>query len=343
MRFDRSMVEGPYLRDILAQPGALEDTVAALAAAPELPKAAGFDRVVLTGMGASYHALHPLHIKLVEHGFQAEAFETSELLYYYAAALNRRTLLIVVSQSGQSAEIVRLLDRIPVRVRTLGVTNTPDSPLATRADSTILTRAGAESTVSCKTFVATLAALEWLGAALCGADRTETESVLREAAPAVQGYLSGWEAKVASLVDMLDGVRAIFVVGRGPSMAAAGAGGLILKESAHFHAEGMTCSAFRHGPFEMSGPGIFVLVFAGDPATLALNVKLVQDVRDAGGKAALIGPLSDVDALRIPRVPAAILPIVEILPLQLVSLAMAALAGHQPGKFRLLTKVTTVE
>ena len=179
MRFDRSMVEGPYLRDILAQPGALEDTVAALAAAPELPKAAGFDRVVLTGMGASYHALHPLHIKLVDHGFQAEAFETSELLYYYAAALNRRTLLIVVSQSGQSAEIVRLLDRIPVRVRTLGVTNTPDSPLATRADSTILTRAGAESTVSCKTFVATLAALESLGAALCGADRTETESVLR--------------------------------------------------------------------------------------------------------------------------------------------------------------------
>jgi glucosamine--fructose-6-phosphate aminotransferase (isomerizing) len=343
MRFDRSMVEGPYLRDILAQPGALEDTVAALAAAPELPKAAGFDRVVLTGMGASYHALHPLHIKLVDHGFQAEAFETSELLYYYAAALNRRTLLIVVSQSGQSAEIVRLLDRIPVRVRTLGVTNTPDSPLATRADSTILTRAGAESTVSCKTFVATLAALEWLGAALCGADRTETESVLREAAPAVQGYLSGWEAKVASLVDMLDGVRAIFVVGRGPSMAAAGAGGLILKESAHFHAEGMTCSAFRHGPFEMSGPGIFVPVFSGDPKTLGMNVKLMQDVRDAGAQSVLVGPQADIDALRIPRVPAAILPIVEILPLQLVSLAMAALAGHQPGKFRLLTKVTTVE
>src|ERR1017187_3779303 len=79
MRFDPSMVEGPYLRDILAQPRALEDTVAGLCDAPWLADLAGFDRIVLTGMGASYHALHPLHIQLVEHGFHAVAYETSEL------------------------------------------------------------------------------------------------------------------------------------------------------------------------------------------------------------------------------------------------------------------------
>jgi glucosamine--fructose-6-phosphate aminotransferase (isomerizing) len=347
MLFDPAMVEGPYLRDILAQPRALEDTVAGLRDAPRLPDLAGFDRIVLTGMGASYHALHPLHIQLVEHGFSAVAYETSELIHYYDAALTPRTLLVAVSQSGRSVEIVRLLDAAAAhghgRVRIVGVTNTPESPLATRADLTIPTRAGAESCVSCKTFVATLVALEWLGAALRGADRIQIESALREAAPAAQAYLDGWQAKVGSLVELLTGVRSLFLTGRGASMAAAGAGGLILKESAHFHAEGMTCSAFRHGPFEMSGPGVFVLVFAGDPKTVALSEKLVADVRNAAGRAALVGPHSDVEAFRIPLTPPAIRPVVEMLPVQMISLALAALAGLQPGKFRLLTKVTTIE
>jgi len=340
--FDPAVVEGPYLRDILAQPRALADTVAGLCDAPRLADLEGFDSIVLTGMGASYHALHPLHIQLVEHGLHAVAYETSELIHYYAAALTPRTLLVAVSQSGLSVEIVRLLDAA-ASVRTIGVTNTAGSPLATRADLTILTHAGAESSVSCKTFVATLVALEWLGAALRGADRKQIESALQGAAPAAQGYLAGWEAKAGSLANLLDGVGALFVTGRGSSMAAAGAGGLILKESAHFNAEGMTCSAFRHGPFEMSGAGVFVLVFEGDPQTAALNEKLVVDVRNAGGRAALIGPHSDVDAFRIPLTAPAIRPVVEILPVQLVSLALAALAGREPGRFRLLTKVTTVE
>jgi len=344
MHFDPSMVEGPYLSDILAQPRALADTVAALCDAPDpADLAAGFDRIVLTGMGGSYHALQPLLIQLVQHGFPAAAYETSELIYYYPAALTPRTLLIAVSQSGRSVEIVKLLDAAAGRTHIVGVTNTPESPLATRADFTVFMNAGEESSVSCKTFVATLVALEWLGARLCGADRKQTESALREAAPAVQGYLAGWEAKVAALANLLDGARSLFAIGRGTSMAAVGAAGLTLKESAHFHAEGMTCSAFRHGPIELSGPGVFVMVFAGDPKTAALNEKMVRDVRAAGAGAALVGPQSDVDAFRIPLTAPAVRPVIEMLPVQLTSLALAALAGHQPGKFRLLTKVTTIE
>jgi glutamine---fructose-6-phosphate transaminase (isomerizing) len=343
MEFDPSMVEGPYLRDILAQPSALADTVAGLREAPTLAGLPGFDRIVLTGMGGSYHALHPIQIQLVERGFHAGAYETSELIHYYPSALTPRTLLIAVSQSGLSVEIVRLLDMAAGRVPIIGVTNTPESPLGTRADFTILTHAGAESSVSCKTFVTTLVALEWLGAALCGTDRQQIEGTLQEAAPTARNYLDGWESKVHALVNLLAGVRSLFVTGRGTSMAAVGTGGLILKESAHFHAEGMTCSAFRHGPFEMSGKGVFVLVFAGDPKTVALNEKLVSDVRRAGGNAALVGPQSEVDAFRIPLAAPAILPVIEMLPVQMISLALAALAGHEPGKFSLLTKVTTIE
>ncbi|MGA2593066.1 MAG: SIS domain-containing protein, partial [Bryobacteraceae bacterium] len=164
-----------------------------------------------------------------------------------------------------------------------------------------------------------------------------------EAAPAAEHYLATWQAKVSSLVDLLNGVRAVFLTGRGASLAAAGTGGLILKESAHFHAEGTTCSAFRHGPFEMIGRDVLVLVFAGDLKTAALNENLVRDVRDAGGKACLVGPQSGVDAFRIPVAAPPIRPVLEMLPVQLMSLALAALAGIEPGKFERLTKVTMIE
>ena len=344
MRFEPSMVEGNYQRDILAEPRALADTVAGLCAAPDLKAGDGFDRIVLTGMGGSFHALQPLYLQLVQHGFNATVLETAELIHYFDAVLTPRTLLVAVSQSGRSVETVRLLDSTAGRMRrTIGVTNTPGSPLATRADLTVFTYAGAESSVSCKTYVATLVALEWLGAALCGTNRQEIESKLQHAAPTAEAYLHDWDDKVAALADLLSGVRSLFVAGRGTSIAAAGTAGLILKESAHFHAEGMTCSAFRHGPFELSAPDVVLLVFKGDSKTAALNENLVSDVRKAGGKAFLVGPASDIEALRIPETPAAIRPVLEILPLQLVSLALAAVAGLQPGNFKLLTKVTIIE
>jgi glucosamine--fructose-6-phosphate aminotransferase (isomerizing) len=93
----------------------------------------------------------------------------------------------------------------------------------------------------------------------------------------------------------------------------------------------------------LTGPHTAVLIFAGDERTTALNRALAADVRKAGGQAFWIGPDSDIDAFRIPAAPAAVRPVLEILPVQLVSLALAALAGHQPGNFKLLTKVTTIE
>ncbi|MFN7994357.1 MAG: SIS domain-containing protein [Bryobacteraceae bacterium] len=342
MKFERSLVEGEYLRDILSQPRAIADTVEGLRSSPEVGSAEGFRRIVLTGMGGSLHALVPLHIRLVERGFPAMVLETAELLHYFPSVLTPETLLIPVSQSGRSAEIVRLLDRA-AGARTIGVTNTPGSPLAERTDATVMMRAGTESSVSCKTFLATLVALEWLAAMLCRDDRRRTEDILQSAAAAAEHYLAGWENKVAELTDILRGVRDLFVVGRGNSMATAGTGGLILKESTHFHAEGMSSPAFRHGPFEMSGPQTVVLVCTGDARTAALNENLVRDVRAAGGLAYLIGANSDVEAFRIAQVDGAIRPVLEMLPVQMVSLALGALAGREPGKFELLTKVTTVE
>lgn len=61
-----SVLEGAYLRDLLAQPQALADTVAGLRALPSMPERAfASQRIVLTGIGSSLHGLYPLHLRLV--------------------------------------------------------------------------------------------------------------------------------------------------------------------------------------------------------------------------------------------------------------------------------------
>lgn len=341
-----SVIEGAYLRDLLAQPQALADTVAGLRAVPNWEhRAARYAKIVLTGMGSSLHALHPLQLRLVQAGHTAMMVETGEVVHTQANLLDDRTLVVAVSQSGRSVESLQLLELLqqrPKRPFLIGVTNTADSPLALRANATVPMRAGPEFSVSCKTYLATLAALEWLGAALGGHDLRVNVRELEQAAPAVQGYLADWRMHVHQLVGELKGVRDVFITGRGGSLAAAGTGGLIVKESAHCHAEGMSSPAFRHGPFEMVSDEVFVLVLAGDPATAALNEALVRDVRAAGGRARLVGETVEPGAFRLPQVPSGLRSIVEILPVQMVSLALSALAGREAGRFERATKITTV-
>jgi glucosamine--fructose-6-phosphate aminotransferase (isomerizing) len=349
MRVDFSLLEGGYLRDLLDQPRALRDTVACLgetrtlsAVTRDLERGV-FRRVVLTGMGSSFHALHPLFLALNKAGLTALMVETSELVHSVPELLDSGTLLVAVSQSGRSVELMRLL-ALRDAFRIIGVTNTSDSPLAQRADATVLTEAGEEYTVSCKTYVAGLAALAWLSDVLCGGNRHQVTAEITEAASLAEAYLANWREHVCTLCEEMKSVRHLFLVGRGESLATAGTGGLILKESARIHAEGMSSAAFRHGPFELiSGGGVCAVVFDGNDAIAVLNERLAEDVRQAGGQAILIGSGACIDACRLARGPNAVRPILEFLPVEMMSLALAFLSNHRPGSFGLASKVTTVE
>jgi fructoselysine-6-P-deglycase FrlB-like protein len=70
------VIEGKYLEDLLAQPQALRDTYEGLERPAQLMDLAGqlggFQRIVLTGMGSSFHALHPLNLQLIDHGYMPE-------------------------------------------------------------------------------------------------------------------------------------------------------------------------------------------------------------------------------------------------------------------------------
>ncbi len=336
-----------YVDDLLNQPAAVRDTLDFLREQhlpdwiPEGLERQEYRRIVLTGMGASYHALHPLHQGLVGRGMDAQMIETSELVFGLSGLLRHDTLVIAVSQSGESAETVRLVDQKDRPFGLLGVTNTPGSTLAERSDACILTRAGAEYSVSCKTYLSVITALAWLEPVLAGGLADERLSELEAIPQRIEEYLSGWQAHAASLKALLQNKQHLFLAGRGASLASAGCGGLIIKEASHVHAEGMSSAAFRHGPFEMTTAQSFVLVFAGRGQDAALNQQLAEDVIGAGGTAALVSENAQIPALRLPRAAEAARPMLEILPVQMMTIALAELNGRVPGKFDLSKKVTT--
>lgn len=349
MTLDPTLIQGPYLRDILDQPRAVRETTTSLANSQELNdftkdlSPTSYESIVLTGMGGSFHVLNPLHLRLTELGFPVRMAEASELIHFMPRLLNRRTLLVVVSQSGRSAEIVRLLRKDGERAAILGVTNDGTSPLALKSDVVALIQAGAEASVSCKTTTASLAALAWIGDRISRRDLRSSTDQLEVSALAVEQYLAHWRTHVETLCAELEGIRHLFVTGRGCSLAACGIGGMIMKEAAHFHSEGMSSAAFRHGPFEMLSEDCFVLVFAGEAIVEPLNRALVDDVRQTGARAVLVGPDAESGVFRLPPVGKEVRPIVEMLPLQMVSLALAAIAGREAGKFDRIGKVTTSE
>ena len=237
-----------------------------------------FDRILLTGMGSSHHALYPACIHLNDHGVPAVMIETSELLHYRRGLISERTLLVIVSQSGETVEARKLLDVVGDGTFTLGITNCPESSVATRSDLSLDMAAGPERGPSSKTYTTSLLVLLLGAMALTsGIDRQQTQG-LHAAIDAVQGVLDRWEENTEQLADFLGRVDSLYLIGRGPSLASAMTGALIVQETAKMYAVGMSAGQFRHGPLEVASPGFAAVVFAPPGQTNQLNRRLADDI-----------------------------------------------------------------
>jgi glucosamine--fructose-6-phosphate aminotransferase (isomerizing) len=342
------IIEGQYFHDLMAQPHALRATLAWLGqagrwdAARKFCTARPWQRIVLTGMGSSFHTLHPLNLSLIDAGLSPVMMETSELVHYGLRLCGEQTLIVAVSQSGGSAETVRLLD-LDRRASVIGVTNTADSPLAKRANLALLSQAGPEFSVSCKTYVANMLTLQWLAALLTGQDESQAQAQLEPAADLVATYLQRWRPNCEQLTENLRGMRHLFLTGRGSSLSAVGTGALIIKEAARVHAEGMSSAAFRHGPIEMLRQDMLIAIFSGDARTQELNHRLARDLLARGAHCHEIGTEASLPPVRLPNCGPTLRPIMEILPVQMMTLALASLAGVEAGHFEQASKITGTE
>jgi glutamine---fructose-6-phosphate transaminase (isomerizing) len=341
----------PYISDILSQPTALRNAVDNFSPTLLLPiisriHSGDFDRIVITGMGASYNAAYPMYLELSHLPIPVMLVNGAELVHYMDGLIGRRTLLWVNSQSGQSAELLHLLERIkptpPACI--LACINDETSPLATAADIRLPIHAGPESTVSTKTYINTLAVNLLAARQATGQGIEASKKAMLTAANEMEVFLFNWQARVHELDSMLGDFETLLVLGRGASMGAVWNGALINKEAAKFSLEGMNAAEFRHGPLELAAPGFCALIFAGSSTTSTLNRNLAVDIIEHGGHVIWL------DAVKDPTLPTFIVPVVdsvgsvtEVLPMQLLTIALASRRGVEPGIFRHIGKITTQE
>jgi glucosamine--fructose-6-phosphate aminotransferase (isomerizing) len=342
----------PYISDILSQPAALRKALENYPAAQieqvrDQLQQGKFSRIVLTGMGSSYNAAYPAWLKMLPGSTPIIHVNTAELLHYGQEMIDAKTLLWINSQSGRSIEIVRLLDNLKDRrpAFQLSMSNYLESPMAQRADLAVPIHAGDEATVSSKTFINMLTMLYLSSIQLTGGDwQTALDSML-QAADAMEAYLAEWQDKVNELDTKLGEVDQLLIVGRGASMGAVWNGALISKEASKCTFEGMNVADFRHGPLELASSRLTLLMLEGAPQTSRINRELAREVIGFGGNVLWLStkPDPDLPGLLLPEVDEIARPLVEILPMQMLTLVMSQRHGIEPGKFRNIGKVTLDE
>jgi glucosamine--fructose-6-phosphate aminotransferase (isomerizing) len=332
------MTENPFVADIRSQAEwlrrALEaDLVSPLARMRE----ERYERIVMSGMGASLFALYPAWLACVRAGLPAWWIETGELLHDARELITDRTLLFLTSQSGTSAEIVALLDRVaehrPACV--LGVTNVPESPLGQGADVVVPISAGKEYSVSTRSYVNTLAVTQLVAGAIAG--QAADMGRFARTAEALDPYLGPeWEQHLGAIREALRDAGRLIVVGRGVALATAWQGALVIKEVAKAAVEGLSTAQFRHGPFELADPRTSVIVLEGEAHTAELDRRLAGELGALGSRVLWIGPNPPAGVVVLPTARGGDLSreVVDIVPLEIASVVLAEAGGFVPGEFR---------
>ena len=353
------------MEEILQQPGALAD----LRKYYESPGAIPHKKlrslvsqwppvVILTGMGASLFAAYPAQAYLTSRGIRAIVIETAELLHHHLPMLRRDALVVAISQSGETIEITRLLQRLPKDVRVAAVVNVERSTLARRAGLLLPMMAGRQSTVSTKTYMCSVAVLMYLAFAIVNEPHRHLTQVLLHAIRAQERILDRQETVIPPIVEFFDHPPYVALMSRGPDLASAMQSALTLKEAVRLAAEPISAGQFRHGPIEIVNPTHRYVVFArqsrpeGRPTpktdTGKLLLRLARDIQSHGGRVIVFtdlpfGQMANVRTVHVEPMRLGLGTLVDTLIIQLLAHELAVLAGLEPGKFWIAQGVTREE
>jgi glucosamine--fructose-6-phosphate aminotransferase (isomerizing) len=303
-----------------------------LLAAAEAIRSAG--SVVFTGMGSSMSAAIPAAYYLESQGFAAEVVETSEWLHF-GAGWPRAGAAVLVSRSGETVEIVKLMTRLKASGGpTIGVTNVRENQLIRETKHSIYINSEADRMVAVQTYTGTMATLLLLAAAVLEEPDEKWRTALAGATDALSKTIEEELVRAEEWNDFLRGAEVVHLLGRGPSLASAREGALVINEAARTPSTGISGALFRHGPVEIVDQRFRAIVFASQAPTRDIDLALASDIESMGGKARVC---------QTRDVPSPFEPMVEIASVQIAACRLAEAKGIDPGDFRYATLVTTAE
>ena len=349
----------PLLAEIAGQPDAIrraaDGLVSQAGALRQAWQRSGTGRVLaFTGMGSSYDACYAPVTFLGGAGVPAVMADAAELLHFRRPALSG-ALLVAVSQSGESAEVVRLVQELrdgPEPPFVVAVTNGPANALADLADVALDTSVGDERGPSTMTFAGSLVVLAGLARVLAGerdaaAAAAAVRAAAEPAAVSIEALLAVAEDTAARLASWLGDREILALLGRGTARAASEMAALMIKEAARYPAESLEVAQFRHGPLELAGEGTAVGIVATEAATRALDLAFAAELVEHGTAVLTVTPDGDgpqgAECVAVGEHDRLLAPAVGIVPLQLLSWRLTIDRGRDPGAYTLASKVTRRE
>lgn len=363
------------LSEIYEQPRAITDTLAAYVSGNILNTEAwagvrsvlrGSDRLIVAASGTSRHAGLVGEIMIEEaSGVAVDVEYASEYPYRRYDTLQAPSVL-VLSQSGETADTLLALREATSRgARTISITNVEGSTMAREADATLLTRAGKEVAIAAtKSFTTQLVLLHLLSL-LLGRERgrlsaPEVAEDLQQLATIpsiIAGSLPGWEQRMSEIVPSFAAAEAFLFLGRALHYPIAREGALKLKEVSYIHAEAYPTGELKHGPNALLGEGAPIVVLAtrdeADPSSMLRyrkSLQLLEEIARQRINALVIATEGDTEieavatnVVFVPRTTEALLPLLEVIPLQLFAYFMSLQKGLDVDRPRNLVKAVTTE
>ncbi len=315
-------------------------------------------RIVITACGTSWHS-GLIGKYIIENLARIPVdVEYASEFRYRDPVLEDGTVMFVISQSGETADTLAALRLGKQRgIKTYGIVNVVGSTIARETDAGVYIHAGPEIGVaSTKAFTSQTMILSLIALALGRAKGTLTKEEgtvicrdIMEIPGKVESILQG-SAYIMEIARQFTYAGNFLYLGRGVNYPVALEGALKLKEISYIHAEGYPAAEMKHGPIALIDDLMPVAVIAVKDAAYEKVISNIQEVKARRGRVLAIATEGDIEmqstadwVLEIPPVADILVPLLSVIPLQLLAYYVAVARACDVDKPRNLAKSVTVE
>ncbi len=277
---------------------------------------------------------------------------------YRDPLVNDKDLVIIISQSGETADSLAAMRLAKsLGATTLAIVNAKGSSIAREADMLIYTHAGPEIAVaSTKAYMVQIAVMYLLAFELALAvgqiDETECRrltALLQKTPEYIESILENKE-DTQFIASSLITADSLLYIGRGLDYALSMEGSLKLKEISYIHSESYAAGELKHGTISLISDGMPVIAVATQTKLFDKTVSNIKEVKARGAKVIMVcrdsyTPEKDVADYKfgLPDIDDILMPMIAVVPLQLIAYYTSVLKGNDVDKPRNLAKSVTVE